>query len=103
MQLSEQRLWQVLLHYKPRYFGGVKSDADHEAFFLAKNGKTSEFQKAEAMLDWSELSALERRFFEKQARSRRCPYRRRQQEPPLFRKDGVRYAARPDQMWSHQQ
>lgn len=35
------------------------------ALVLAENGKTTEFQKAAAMINWSELSSPERRFFEK--------------------------------------
>ncbi|MFL5784620.1 MAG: DUF4105 domain-containing protein [Bacteriovoracaceae bacterium] len=37
--LSQDIKWQRLLHYKPRWFGGVKSEADGKHFFLSDNGK----------------------------------------------------------------
>lgn len=37
--LHEERMWQLLLHYKGRLFGGKKSEADGQAFFAAPNGK----------------------------------------------------------------
>lgn len=41
LKLSQKRYWRVLLHYKPRIFGGYESEADGEAFFNALDGKTN--------------------------------------------------------------
>lgn len=38
--LSAQRYWHVLLHYRSNLFGGYTSEADEPGFFLAPNGKT---------------------------------------------------------------
>ena len=38
--LSEERLWHLLLHYRPTIGGGYESEADEAGFFLAANGKT---------------------------------------------------------------
>ena len=39
LQLADQVAWQKLGHWQP-YFGGYKSDADGDDFFLATHGKT---------------------------------------------------------------
>lgn len=39
-EVAASKYWHRLLHYKPRYFGGVKSEVDEPAFFLAPGGKT---------------------------------------------------------------
>lgn len=39
--LSEEPKWHRLLHYKKRYLGGYKSEADGRKFFLAADGKYS--------------------------------------------------------------
>ncbi len=41
LKLSEDRYWSILLHYKPRWFGGVKSENDDPTFFFAPDGKTN--------------------------------------------------------------
>jgi hypothetical protein len=38
--LSQERLWHLLLHYRPTIDGGYESEADEAGFFLAANGKT---------------------------------------------------------------
>jgi hypothetical protein len=42
--------WLRLLHYRPRLLGGVKSEADGPAFFLATGGKTDPAAELEATL-----------------------------------------------------
>ncbi|SEM76690.1 DUF4105 domain-containing protein [Nitrosomonas marina] len=41
LKLNEQRVWHLLLKYKPQLFGGVVSEADGMDFFNAPDGKTS--------------------------------------------------------------
>ncbi len=40
-KLSTHTQWMNLIHYESRFFGGVKSQADGSAFFLAPEGPTS--------------------------------------------------------------
>ncbi|MEO5769999.1 MAG: DUF4105 domain-containing protein, partial [Polyangia bacterium] len=48
-KLASSRTWQVLLHYRPTAFGGWKSDAAGEGFFLAgAPGRTSPDAELEA-------------------------------------------------------
>jgi len=48
--LAGDRAWLRLLHYRPHLFGGVESDADGPAFFLAPRGKTDPEAELEATL-----------------------------------------------------
>ena len=48
--LADDREWRRLLHYKPRLFGGVESQADGPAFFAAPDGKTNPEAELEATL-----------------------------------------------------
>lgn len=41
LKLNEQRVWHLLLKYKPRLLGGVVSEADGMDFFNAPDGKTN--------------------------------------------------------------
>ncbi|MDR4517437.1 MAG: DUF4105 domain-containing protein [Nitrosomonas sp.] len=41
LKLSEQRVWHLLLKYKPRLFGGIVSEADGMGFFNSSDGKTN--------------------------------------------------------------
>ncbi len=45
LELSRSNEWHRLLHYKPRTFGGYKSEVDDPAFFFAKTGKTDPLQE----------------------------------------------------------
>jgi len=48
--LAEERYWHLLLHYRPRLIGGVKSEVDGEEFFLSANGKTDPEAELEATI-----------------------------------------------------
>ncbi|MGH7254226.1 MAG: DUF4105 domain-containing protein, partial [Nitrospirales bacterium] len=39
-KLADERMWHLLLHYRPTVLGGVVSEADDPGFFLAPEGKT---------------------------------------------------------------
>ncbi len=41
LRLAEEREWQVLLHYRRTWLGGVESMQDDPGFFLAPQGKTN--------------------------------------------------------------
>ena len=49
-RLSDARMWHLLLHYKPRLFGGVKSEADGASFFFHPRGKVDPHGELEATL-----------------------------------------------------
>lgn len=46
----EEEAWRKLLHYKKRWFGGYRSQADGEAFFLSPKGKKDPKAELEATL-----------------------------------------------------
>jgi hypothetical protein len=48
--LAGDRAWLRLVHYRPRLLGGVESDADGPAFFLAPRGKNDPEAELEATL-----------------------------------------------------
>lgn len=48
--LDAQRPWHTLMHYRGRYFGGVKSDVDSATFFLSKDGKFNPRAELQATL-----------------------------------------------------
>ena len=49
-KLADERMWHLLLHYKPRLFGGVKSEADGEGFFFHPRGKVDPHGELDATL-----------------------------------------------------
>jgi hypothetical protein len=49
-KLADARLWHLLLHYKPRWLGGFKSEADGEGFFFHPDGKVDPQGELEATL-----------------------------------------------------
>ncbi len=49
-RLADARMWHLLLHYKPRLFGGVKSEADGAGFFFHPQGKVDPHGELEATL-----------------------------------------------------
>jgi hypothetical protein len=55
LKLDEDPYWRILLHYRPRWFGGYKSEIDAKDFFNAPDGRTQ---------PRAELEATIRRFFE---------------------------------------
>ena len=52
-EISKSRYWHRLLHAKPRWFGGVKSDASQQGFFISPEGRTD----PESEL-WADLEAF---------------------------------------------
>lgn len=40
-KLADDREWHLLLHYRPRLFGGYESEQDDPGFFLSSEGKTN--------------------------------------------------------------
>ena len=50
-QLSQERFWHLLLHYRENAWGGYTSEADDQAFFLAANGRTDPQAELEATLE----------------------------------------------------
>src|SRR5262245_32244927 len=40
LRLADEREWHLLLHYRPRLFGGYESEQDDPGFFMSPNGKT---------------------------------------------------------------
>jgi hypothetical protein len=38
-RLADERLWHLLLHYRPALFGGFESEADGTGFFFHPDGK----------------------------------------------------------------
>lgn len=49
-RLADDPQWHALMHYRSRIFGGVESDIDSPAFFLADDGKTDPGAELEATL-----------------------------------------------------
>ena len=50
-RLADERLWHLLLHYKPALLGGVESEADGWGFFLHPRGKVDPQGELEATLN----------------------------------------------------
>jgi hypothetical protein len=50
LRLAEEREWQVLLHYRRTWLGGVESMQDDPGFFLAPQGKTNQQAELAATL-----------------------------------------------------
>lgn len=46
--LANHKIWLNQLQYRKTIFGGMKSEADHDAFFISKNGKYSPEDELEA-------------------------------------------------------
>jgi hypothetical protein len=49
-QLADDREWHLLLHYRPRLFGGYESEQDDPGFFLSSKGKTNPQAELDATL-----------------------------------------------------
>lgn len=49
--LSTSAEWLALGHYRPSFFGGVKSTIDSDNFFLAKDGKINPHSELQATID----------------------------------------------------
>ncbi|NIX58920.1 MAG: DUF4105 domain-containing protein, partial [candidate division Zixibacteria bacterium] len=49
-QLAQKRHWLTLGHYKKKWFGGYKSEADAPEFFVSPEGKTSPEKELSATL-----------------------------------------------------
>jgi len=49
-KLADEREWHLLLHYRPRLFGGLESEQDDPGFFLSPEGKTNPDAELEATL-----------------------------------------------------
>ncbi len=49
-QLADDREWHLLLHYRPRLFGGYESEQDDPGFFLSSTGKTDPQAELDATL-----------------------------------------------------
>jgi hypothetical protein len=49
-KLADERLWHLLLHYKPALFGGFESEADGTGFFFHRDGKVDPHGELEATL-----------------------------------------------------
>jgi len=49
-KLADERLWHLLLHYRPTLFGKFKSEADGRGFFLHPRGKVDPQGELEATL-----------------------------------------------------
>jgi len=50
LELDAQRPWHTLMHYRGRYFGGVKSDVDSATYFLSEDGKFNPRAELQATL-----------------------------------------------------
>ncbi len=50
LRLADEREWHLLLHYRPRLFGGYESEQDHPGFFLSPHGKTDPQAELDATL-----------------------------------------------------
>ncbi|MGB4782308.1 MAG: DUF4105 domain-containing protein [Candidatus Methylomirabilis sp.] len=49
-QLADDREWHLLLHYRPRLFGGYESEQDDPGFFLSSEGKANPQAELDATL-----------------------------------------------------
>lgn len=49
-KLADDREWHLLLHYRPRLFGGYESEQDDPGFFLSSKGKTNPQAELDATL-----------------------------------------------------
>lgn len=49
-KLADTREWHLLLHYRPRLWGGYESEQDDPGFFLSPNGKTDPQAELDATL-----------------------------------------------------
>ncbi|NJD69802.1 MAG: DUF4105 domain-containing protein [candidate division NC10 bacterium] len=49
-KLADDREWHLLLHYRPRLFGGLESEQDDPGFFLSSKGKTDPQAELDATL-----------------------------------------------------
>jgi hypothetical protein len=49
-KLADDREWHLLLHYRPRLFGGYESEQDDPGFFLSSEGKTNPQAELDATL-----------------------------------------------------
>lgn len=49
-RLADDREWHLLLHYRPRLFGGYRSEQDDPGFFLSSQGKTNPQAELDATL-----------------------------------------------------
>lgn len=49
-RLADEREWHLLLHYRPRLFGGFESEQDDPGFFLSPEGKRNPEAELEATL-----------------------------------------------------
>jgi hypothetical protein len=50
LRLADEREWRLLLHYRPRLFGGYESEQDDPGFFMSPNGKTDPQAELDATL-----------------------------------------------------
>ena len=50
LHLADEREWHLLLHYRPRLFGGYESEQDDPGFFMSPNGKTDPQAELDATL-----------------------------------------------------
>jgi uncharacterized protein DUF4105 len=50
LRLADEREWHLLLHYRPRLFGGYESEQDDPGFFMSQNGKTDPQAELDATL-----------------------------------------------------
>src|SRR5574341_92392 len=50
LRLADEREWHLLLHYRPRLFGGFESEQDDPGFFMSPNGKTDPQAELDATL-----------------------------------------------------
>jgi len=50
LRLADEREWRLLLHYRPRLFGGYESEQDDPGFFMSPKGKTDPQAELDATL-----------------------------------------------------
>ncbi len=50
LRLADEREWHLLLHYRPRLFGGFESEQDDPGFFMSPDGKTDPQSELDATL-----------------------------------------------------
>ena len=49
--VAEDPQWLALVHYRPAWFGGVRSTIDSDNFFVSPEGKYSPRKELEATID----------------------------------------------------